>query len=500
MADTMLWKLAIRCLSVGLVVIPLTAEATIERIDVKASRDYKGADGYTYAEITIHGSVARADGSVGQYAVPAVVIYPPHGRGNGVGVVDWLNSAFYHFFPPVTEFGTFQFTLLATGNHLFEERYTYLSLQWDKAVTEIFGPAAPDDGLLHNHLVYGTIQRGADAWEILLDAARLLKDPRAYPGSDGPAPVATVLSSGYSQGAGAQLEVLAEGLDPGRVYDGHLVQMIGLACFKRDDVGPHFGFFGDCSSLPASGDHAPVILIASETDMLIFHPAVLGFGKGAFFTRNAANPNWRQYELAGVAHLSEPILPLGLPNQNAADARPVFRAAFDNLTRWTRGKHRRQPPAARYFEGRVDAADAFVPAVDADGHFAGGLRLPHVESRVHGAVAGAPLGRHTPLNPLGLDPFHPFVFISGTFTRFSDEELLGRYSSRCDYVKRVRRAANGLAGRGYITNEDRKALIAAAEAEPLPVGLAGAAGPQPSGSGCRQHDGRSLSDDSGGEW
>ena len=116
------------------------------------------------------------------YSVPAVMIYPKHGRGNRVGVVDWLNSAFYHFFPPTTEFGTFQFTLLATGNYLFEEGYTYISIQWNKAVTEIFGPTVPNDGQPHNHLVYGSIDRSADAWEILLDAARLLKDPRAYPG------------------------------------------------------------------------------------------------------------------------------------------------------------------------------------------------------------------------------------------------------------------------------------------------------------------------------
>jgi hypothetical protein len=437
----------------------MRAEATIKSVTVNTTRDYENADGYTYAEITIHGTVARADGSVGEYSVPAVIIYARHGRGNSVGVVDWLNSAFYHFFPATTEFGTFQFTLLATGNHLFEEGYTYLSIQWNKAVTEIFGPTAPRDGQLHNHLVYGSIDRSADAWEILLDAARLLKDPSAYPGSDRPERVATVLSSGYSQGAGAQLELLAEGLDPTRIYDGHLIQMIGLACWKREDVAPHFGFFGDCSPLPTTGDHAPVILLASETDMLIFHPAVLGFGKSAFFTRNATNPNWRQYEMAGIAHLPESILPLGLSNQNSADARPIFRAAFDNLARWAHGEHRTPPPSALYFEGAVDATDAFVPTTDADGHFEGGVRLPHVESNVHGHVAGAPLGRYTPLNPLGLDPFHPFVFISGTFTPFSDDELLARYASAHDFVNRVRRAANDLAARGYISNVDRKALI-----------------------------------------
>ena len=105
--------------------------------------------------------------------------------------------------------------------------------------------------------------------------------------------------------------------------------------------------------------------------------------------------------------------------------RPIFRAALENLTRWTSGNHRESPPPSQYFRGSVDAIDAFVPMTDVDGHFAGGVRLPHVESTMHGRVAGAPLGRHTPLNPLGLDPFNLFVFVSGTFTRFSDDELAG---------------------------------------------------------------------------
>jgi hypothetical protein len=454
------------CLFIALAFVPLTAEATINSVTVETCRDYENADGYTYAEITIRGSVARADGIVGSYSVPAVIIYPRHGRGNRVGVVDWLNSAFYHFFPATTDFATFEFTRLATDGYLFEQGYTYLSIQWNKKVTEIFGPTVPNDGDPHNHLVYGSIEQSADAWTILLDAARLLKDPRAYPGH-GPAPVKTVLSSGYSQGGALQLELLAEGRDPERVYDGHLIQMIGLACWKREDVGPDFGFFGDCSPLPTDGDHAPVIMLVSETDMTIYHPTMLGFGKSAFFTRNPTNPNWRQYEMAGIAHLPKPILAVGPSNQNTADARPIFRAAFDNLTKWTRGRHRGKPPASRYFEGSVATTDAFIPTLDADNHFAGGLRLPHVESAIHGRVAGAPLGRHTPINPLGVGPFE---FIGGTFSPFTDAELLARYASRFQYVKRVRRAADHLAARGYITNDDRKALIAAAKEEQLPCG------------------------------
>ena len=144
--------------------------------------------------------------------------------------------------------------------------------------------------------------------------------------------------------------------------------------------------------------------------------------------------------MAGISHLPEPILDRSAsPNQNTADARPIFRAAFDNLTRWTHGKHREEPPDARYFRGSVDGTEAFIPTMDIDGHFAGGVRLPHVESTVHGRAAGAPLGRHTPLNSLGLDPFKPFVFLGGTFTRFTDDELLSRYASRAP-VRETRQA------------------------------------------------------------
>ena len=209
-------------------------------------RGFSGGQGLYLRRDHVHGSAPRADGTVGVYSVPAILIYPRHRRGNGVGVVDWLNSAFYHFFPATTESGTpnesgtFEFTRLATGNYLFEKGYTYLSIQWNKAVTEIFGSMVPGDGQPHSHLLYGSIERSADAWEILLDAARLLKDPKVYPDADGPARVTTVLSSGYSQGGALQLELLAEGLDPARVYDGHLVQMIGLTCWKRENVAPDY--------------------------------------------------------------------------------------------------------------------------------------------------------------------------------------------------------------------------------------------------------------------
>jgi hypothetical protein len=180
--------------------------------------------------------------------------------------------------------------------------------------------------------------------------------------------------------------------------------------------------------------------------------------------RRADARSWRQYEMAGISHLPEPILDLDVPNQNPADARPIFRAAFDNLARWIRGV----PPPARYFQGGVDASNVFGPVLDADGNWAGGLRLPHLSSRVRGRRAGAPLGTYDPINEAGRAPFNPFALISGTFTRFSDAEILARFPTRQTYVRGVVLAAASLAQKRYITDDDAAALVAAARNEPLP--------------------------------
>jgi len=62
----------------------------------------------------------------------------------------------------------------------------------------------------------------------------------------------------------------------------------------------------------------------------------------------------------------------------------------------------------------------------------------------------------------------PFVTVACIpFT--AEASILARYHSRHEYVTRVTRAADHLAAKGYITTNDRSALIAAAEDEPLPA-------------------------------
>ena len=73
MTTSTVWKAATAAL-IALTLTPIRVEAAITSVTVDAARDYDHARGYTYAEITVHGTVARADGSVGVYTVPAVLI------------------------------------------------------------------------------------------------------------------------------------------------------------------------------------------------------------------------------------------------------------------------------------------------------------------------------------------------------------------------------------------------------------------------------------------
>ena len=65
------------------------------------------------------------------------------------------------------------------------------------------------DGLAHNRLCFGTIERGSDAWEIMRDAGRFLKNPMLTglpAGANQPMAVGAVIGTGYSQtGAGQRV-------------------------------------------------------------------------------------------------------------------------------------------------------------------------------------------------------------------------------------------------------------------------------------------------------
>lgn len=451
--------------SLVLVLAFATANAQPASLTIDVREPFDKVGGYTYVEATMHGSAERDDGSFGEYSVPLILIYPSDG-GNGVGVVDWSNSAFYQAFghDDPDEFTTLQWARLATDGYLFEQGYTYASVQWSKEVTELFGPDPPDEGE-YNHLVYGTIDAGTDTWQILRDAARFLRDPSSFAGAGGPEPVDTVVSFGFSQTGNLQMGFLVGGenvVDGERAYDAHLVGAAGTFCREPTDEPPFFFAQTRCEAAPVH-DGSKMMLLATQSDVETPFAAALA--------RYPDRDDWRQYELAGVAHLPSTSFPGLAENQNPVDFRPAFRAAFHNLKRWTTADT--EPPPSAFLDGDVitdgpaDAIGILQTAVDEDGNALGGLRLPHMEQDVGGEVAGAPLGTYAGVN---MDTEFPdvfsdvFIMVGGTFEPFGDDELRARYPDHETYVDRVRRAAEHLYETGYILEADRDAYVREAEA------------------------------------
>jgi len=453
--------LVVVCCALVLALAAGLAHARVSSVTIDSSEPFDEVDGYTYVEATMHGVVEREDGSVGEYAVPLVLKYPEDG-GNGVGVVDWPNTVWYSVtgHQDLDESQTRQWARDSTDGYLFENGYTYASVQWSKEVVELFADVAPGDDA--NHLVRGSIERGTDAWEILRDAARFLRDPSVLEGADGPLPVDAVVSFGYSQTASLQVQFLIRGentVADELIYDGHLLGVGGYGCVMVSDEAPFYGGPTPCDGTPTD-DPSRMMMISAQSDLEFLFRSAL--------SRYPDAHNWRQYELAGVPHLPTVVFPGLAENQNPADFRPVFRAAFHNLALWT--TEGIEPPPSQFIEGEIvsegESQGNLITDVDEDGNALGGLRLPHMEQEVEGQIAGAPLGTYTGLNPdvdLEAEPTSILVFIGGTFEPFSDEELRERYPDHETYVTRVTRAADHLLAGGYILEQDRDAYVAEAQ-------------------------------------
>ena len=433
----------------GLMALAGAVSAEVISVTVDRSQPFDEVSGYQYVEGTMNGVVWRDDGSQGAYSVPVVLIYPEQ-DGNGIGVVDIPNTVAIHFIPDASEWSVLQYTRITTESYLFETGHTYISVQWDKAVTETFGPTPPDDGSDFNHLAYGTIEQGDDAFHIMRDAAAFLRDPSGFEGNYGPAPVDTVLGFGYSQTAGLLNEFLARGENANGAFDGNLIGKMGLVCQSFHNEPPLFSDIAPCPDHPAS-DPSVSIMIAAETDVIVFAAA----------SARSDVANWRSYELAGVSHLPAQIFPGLHPDQNTANSQQVFRAAIENLGLWAADGI--PAPPSKYLEGTIIAGgnlllpglDGFDPDFDEDGNALGGLRLPHMVQLIDGKVAGAPLGYYIPINPVD----DIFVMIAGLFLPFSESELAERYPNPGSYVSRVARAAEYLENHGYILPQDKDAYV-----------------------------------------
>jgi hypothetical protein len=459
---------------------PARAEVTSVTVDYTAPFGTYGDRTYIYVEATMTGTVDRPDPEAdGNYSVGLMMIYPLSG-GNGVGLVDWPNSAFFHYYGlefcprymyPLCEGidgetqhrledTVVRFSRLTIEDYMWEQGYSWISVAWDKTVTDMFGPDIQPGR--HNRLVYGTIERGTDGDFILQDAARFMRDTGTFEGEDPPPSVDTVISMGYSTSAARQHQFIVQGSnnegDGSLLYDGFYIQFIGQLCYPLSDEPPFYetvtGSVVRCPSLPNGGD-AKIMRITSQsdTDFVLL---------GAALSRVEGDPNQIQYELPGVPHLSPPVFDVawvGGTRQNPVDPRPFMRGALRNLTEWV--VNGVEPPPSAEIEGTLDEVSGnFTPTVDEDGNALGGTRLPHMPSIIDGQPAGAPTGIYGSLDREGLNPLNAFKLIGGTYERFSDEELMRRYPTPESYRELVTRAADQLLADRYILQEDRDAYVA----------------------------------------
>ena len=461
--------------------------ADVTRAVVKASGPmglFKGRE-YIWVTAIMEGTIDRGGGTWGHYRVPIVLMYPDR-QPNGFGFVDVVNTTAFTLYKegeaPGGKRSVYYAGDIIFSDYLRREGFTYMAVQWSRMVTHVLGAD------------YGVIENGQDGYEIIKDAARFLRHPGLLEGAVPfrPQAVGRVIGFGQSQTAALLREMVRTGQNRAAggalIFDGILAGVGAGMCTILDNdetprtaPGPTNPTF--LKRVPCGGplpEDGKFIAIESQSDM---GETDVGTLKG-YLSRHQT-PSYRQYELAGVAHIPPDIIDMrlfGATRQNSVSFRPVFKAMLRNLVEWIVAGT--APPDSRYLEGHVDhagqssvsaelagylqrhveSAGRFRFATDADGNVTGGVRLPHMPAVLpNGEQAGAPLGVYGGLDPNYLKPINYFAWLGGTFVPFSAEELAARYPSREAYVQLVRTAAAALLADRFLLQEDADAYLQAAK-------------------------------------
>jgi hypothetical protein len=422
-----------------------TASARITELAVTRVRDAGVFAGKPYreADLQIGGTAAGRP-----YRVPALLAYPARrSDADGSAIVDPYNTIqFADPGFPLERSLTREAHRFLGDEHVYGRGSVYLAVLWDKAVLDT------------QHL--GVMGDARDAYQVLRDAAALVRFPRSMPYPrrfDRPPPASEVVAFGYSASANLlrRFYLEHENTREGLAFDGALLGGTQASCMDPAASGSFFVCGG------VIGDGGKVMIVNTQADV-----------EFAGFLERGRTRSYRVLELAGVAHIPVGVIDFrahGSPNQNPIHPGPALRAAHDNLLRWIKGSP--PPEAAPIRLQDVAPQDLggfpYVPSAhDSDGNAIGGLRLPHMTSTaLAGKPAGAPLGAYEGLNFSAPDAYS---FFGGTFFPFPQSRLRALYPTREVYVKRVRRAADALLHRRLILAADRDVYVRAAERLPWP--------------------------------
>jgi hypothetical protein len=421
--------------------LPATASARVTGISVTSDRDLGTFAGKPYRQAALQ---VQGVAPAGRYSVPAVLAYPARAAdANGFALVEPYNTVGFWFADPLVpeaplshlrDFVLGEEYLLGRGN-------VYIAVLWDKKLME--------------DTRQGFMAAGTDGYQVLRDAAALVRSPRSipYPRRFTPPPAAQkVVAGGYSGSTNLLRDFyLHHHNSRGRLaFDGALFAGSSGQCVGPADPAAFYA----CGGVVSDGGKVLVVNTAADVEF-------------AGFAERGRRSDYRVQELAGVSHIPPSIFdwrqPDKKPDQNPVSGSPAFRAAHANLLQWIKGG---PPPDSRYIELQdVPPAELggfpYVPVTrDADGNAIGGIRLPHMTSRWRGKPAGAPLGSYTGLD---LNTPNAFFFLAGTFVPFSPARLAELYPTNEVYVDRVTRAADRLLAQRDILRPDRDAYIAEAQ-------------------------------------
>jgi hypothetical protein len=495
----------------GIIYFSLTAAAAADPTSVKVvsveSRRTENGARYTFVRAAMQGVVHRADGSSGPYKVPVWLSYAAAGApgvlepvhfGDGLTFLATITTA-----APGTAIGAPYEQLIDGTTNLFRfGRGNYLAVmnlqdQLERLKGTTFQGIALDAS-------YGIAGGTEDSFHIIRDASLVERVPGRYLDRElarfhkaSPAGSDQVIAVGFSQ-SGYLLRSfhwarLNTGLAHrsefrhGLVFDGALQDGADPGCAALD--GSNIDCWG-----PTPRDQGKVMSMLAEQDCT----------QGSALLRDAAgtNPSYRTYEMAGTTHIPEYVIdtksaglrPLDPPDQNSADYRPFSRATLDNMRLWLAGI---TPPPSEYidfaniddphwwnyplvFEPRAFAPPAYdTGRRDFDYNADGGIRLPHLRTRIAGGVTiGAPLGLERGvgcLDPTPLDdPFvcegtDGFLWLTGDFVPYADVDFgalpdpCDAYRHHGDYTRGILLAALYGVARRWILLEDLPGILQAAE-------------------------------------
>ena len=287
---------------------------------------------------------------------------------------------------------------------------------------------------------YGSLKHPGDGYsfDIFTQVARALRG--GGPAMGGLKPQ-WLLAAGQSQSAMA-LVTYYNGVQPlTRAFDGFFVH--SRASMSLPLVGPGkyadlIAVFGTAPAAFRTDLDVPVLDLQAENDVTGIMQSIA--------VRQPDSKTFRLWEVAGTAHADAHLLgPIAKVLDcggriNDGPLHLVAKAALRSLDKWVRtGKRPVEGP-------RLDVTSGTIRR-NADGIALGGIRTPPVDVPVD-VLSGVP----------GPTP-NLFCILLGSTTPLSVKRLAELYSSREDYEKRYKAAADEVIRLGFVLEDDRNTLL-----------------------------------------